>query len=218
MKSAVAFVVVAVGMANGGALAQAASESVEKLQACSALAPTERLECLRDLSRDIAPPLSPHLSNSPSTAPATDVWIVSTTTSPIDYTPVAIATATSGDGPGGVFLRLTLQCRAGRGELAVSSPNPTRFKEDYRVSYTVNGGPPVAIASTASVSGMGLILKEDVRRLLVSLPDEGEVAFRVVAPDGTAPEGRYALAPLKSLLHRMASPCGWSGSTDASRN
>jgi hypothetical protein len=218
MKSAAVFIAVVFGLVNGGALAQATSESIEKLRACSALAPTERLECLRDLSRDIAPPPSPHLEGSPAATPAADAWIVSTTTSPIDYTPVGIATSTSGAGPDGAVLRLTLQCRAGRSELAIGGPSLTRPKEDYRVSYIVNDGPPVAIASGASALGVGVTLKEDVRRLLASLPDRGEIAFRVVASDGSVLEGRYALAALKSLLNRMASPCGWSGSADASRN
>jgi hypothetical protein len=218
MRRAVPFLAILFGVANGEALAQATSETIEKLRACSALAPTERLECLRDLSRDIAPPPSPHAAGSPAATPAADAWIVSTTTSPIDYTPVGIATSTSGAGPDGAVLRLTLQCRAGRSELAVGGPGLTRPKEDYRVSYTVNDGPPVAVASSASALGAGVTFKEDVRRLLASLPDQGEIAFRVVASDGSALEGRYALAALKSLLHRMASPCGWSGSADASRN
>jgi hypothetical protein len=220
MKRAVPFLAILIlfGLVTGAALGQATSESIEKLRACSVLAPTERLECLRELSRDLAPPLSPHPSGSPAMTPAADVWIVSMTTSPIDYTPVGIATSTSGAVPDGTVLRLTLQCRAGRSELAIGGPSLTRPKEDYRVSYTVNDGPPVAIASGASALGVGVTFKEDVRRLLASLPDQGEIAFRVVASDGSALEGRYALAALKSLLHRMAAPCGWSASADASRN
>ena len=41
---------------SADALAQGADAAMDKLRACSLLAPAERLECLDKLSRDITPP------------------------------------------------------------------------------------------------------------------------------------------------------------------
>ena len=141
--------------------------------------------------------------------PAADNWIVSETTSPIDYTPVAIATASSGAGPDGATLLLSIQCRGGRTELVIGGPAVTRRVEDYVVSYGVNDGQPVVVAVGAPAFGTGVALKGDVVRLLASLPDRGEVFFRIAARQGEAPEGRYALLGLRAVLDRLAAPCKW---------
>ena len=119
-------------------------------------------------------------------APAADDWIVSETTSPLDYTPVAIATASSSSGPDGGAMQLSIQCRGGRTELVIGGPALARRVEDYVVSYAVNDGQPVVVAVGAPASGTGVALKGDVVRLLASLPDRGEVFFRVTARQGGA--------------------------------
>ena len=111
----IATVCLAFALTSAGALAQGTGDAMEKLRACSLLAPAERLECLdklracsllaqadrldclEKLSRDITPPspARPAGSPAPEVAPAADNWIVSETTSPLDYTPVAVATASS---------------------------------------------------------------------------------------------------------------------------
>jgi hypothetical protein len=205
MRIATICVAFAFGLASAGAQAQGASDAMEKLRACSLLAPAERLECLDKLSREIAPPPGPAASPAPAVAPAADNWIVSETTSPLDYTPVAIATASSGGGT----MQLSIQCRGGRTELVIGGPTITRRGEDYLASYGVNDGQPVVVATGTPASGTGVAIKGNVVRLLASLPDQGEVAFRVTARQGTALEGRYALAGLKIVLGRLAVPCKW---------
>ena len=145
---------------------------------------------------------------APVLAPMADNWIVSETRSPVDYSPIAIATASSG-GPDGAVLQLSIQCRGGRTEMVIGSPAVTRRAEDPVVSYTLNNGQPVAVAVGISASGSGLAMKGDVVGFLASLPDRGDVAFRITSRQGEATEGRYALPALKALLPRMAGPCKW---------
>ncbi len=199
------------GLASAGALAQGAGDSMDKLRACSLLAQAERLECLERLSRDIGPPPPPRPAALPAlgVAPAADNWIVSETTSPLDYTPVAIATASSSGGPDGAAIQLSIQCRGGRTDLVIGGPALTRRGEDYVVSYSVNGGQPVVVAAGTPASGTGVAVKGDVVRLLGSLPERGDIAFRVTARQGPTLEGRYALAGLKIVLHRLAVSCKW---------
>ncbi len=216
MKTAAICLTVAFGLTSAGATAQGADDGMDRFRACSLLGNAERLECLEKLARDLPPP--PRLEVSAAPTPAADNWIVSETTSPLDYTPVAIATASSRAGPDGVPLQLSIQCRGGRTDLVVGDRTFTLRAEDYVVSYAVNDGPPAVVAAGAATSGTGVALRGDVVRLLASLPDRGEVAFRVTARQGATLEGRYALAGLKTLLARLAVPCKWPAAAGAPRN
>jgi hypothetical protein len=220
MKIAATCVAFAFGLAGAGALAQDAVDAMEKVRACSLLARAERLECLEKVSRDIgpAPAPQPAASAAPAVAPAADNWLVSETTSPLDYTPVAVATASSSDGPDGATMQLSIQCRGGRTDLAIGGPTLTLRAGDYVVSYAVNDGQPVVVAAGTAASGTGVALRGDVVRLLASLPDRGDIAFRVTNRQGATLEGRYALASLKILLDRMAVPCRWPAAVGAPRN
>ena len=199
---------------SADAVAQGADDAMEKLRACSLLAPADRLECLDKLSRDITP-ARPAAPPAPGVVQAADNWIVSETTSPLDYTPVAIATASFSSEPGGA-MQLSIQCRGGRTDLVIGGPAVTRRVEDYVVSYGVNDGQPVVVAVGAPAFGTGVAFKGDVVRLLASLPDRGEVFFRIAARQGGALEGRYALGGLRVVLDRLAVPCRWPAG--ASRN
>ena len=220
MKTAAICIAFAFAPASAGVLAQGTGDAMERLRACSLLAPAERLECLNQLSRDIAPPspARPVASLAPGVAPAADNWIVSETTSPLDYTPVAIATASSRAGPDGATMQLSIQCRGGRTELVIGDPAVPLRAEDHVVSYAVNDSPPAVVAAGAAASGTGVALKGDVVRLLASLPDHGDVAFRVTNRQGATLEGRYALGGLKTLLARLAGPCKWPAIAGAPRN
>jgi hypothetical protein len=157
-------------------------------------------------------------SPAPKVAPAADSWTVSETTSPLDYTPVAIATASSGGGPDGAALQLSIQCRSGRTDLMIGGPAVTRRGEDYVVSYAVDDGQPVVVAAGTPASGTGVAIKGDVVRLLASLPERGDVTFRLAARQGAAVEGRYALASLKIVRDELAVPCKWPAAARAPRN
>jgi hypothetical protein len=220
MKIAATCVAFAFGLAGASALAQDAADPMEKLRACSLLTRAERLECLEKVSRDVgpSPPSRPAASTAPGVAPATDNWIVSETTSPLDYTPVAVATASSSDGPDGATMQFSIQCRGGRTDLTVGGPTLTLRAGDYVVSYAVNDGQPVVVAAGAPASGSGVAIRGDVVSLLTSLPDHGDIAFRVTNRQGSTLEGRYALARLKTLLARLAVPCKWPAAVGAPRN
>jgi hypothetical protein len=197
------------GMVGIGALAQGLDNAVERLRACAQLAQAERRDCLDKLSRDIAPLSAPSSSSAPGMPLAARHWIVSETTSPIDYSPVAVATTTSDAGPDGNALQLSIQCRGGRTDLLISATGLTRRGEDYVVSYSVNDGQPVVVAAGTPASGTGVAVRGDVVRLLTSLPDQGAVAFRITARQALSVEGRYDLAGLKGVMDRLAVPCRW---------
>lgn len=210
MKAAGMCAVLAFGLATADAEAQSAGDPMEKLRACSLLPQAERLECLEKLSRDLAPARPAATPPETRAAPAADDWTVSETTSPLDYTPVAVATASSRGGPDGAAMQLSIQCRGGRTELVIGSPALTRRGEDYVVSYAINEGSPQLLVAGTPASGTGVAIRGDVVRLLASLPDRGDVTFRVDArPGGMAVQARYSLSGLKTVRDRLAAPCRW---------
>ena len=205
MRVASACLALQLALASGAALAQAQdkSDAMEKLRACSQLAGAARLECLDKLSRDIgSPPATAKPQPAAEAAPAADNWIVSETTSPFDYSPVAIANATSAK------MRLSIQCRGGRTDLVIMS-EALAPREDYAVTYEIKDGKPVALPYGAPAAGTGIAIRGDVVRLLAALPDDGDVVFRVASRQGVIVEGRYALTGLKAVRGRMARPCKW---------
>ena len=217
MKIAAICLAFAFAFASAGALAQGAGDAMDKLRACSQLAPAERLDCLEKLSRDITPPSPARPATSaPEVAPAADNWIVSETTSPLDYTRVAIATVLSSCGPDGA-MQLSIRCRGGRTGLLLGGPALTGRGEDSVVSYVVNNGQPVVVAA-GTPAGTSVAIRGDVVRLLASLPDRGDISFRVTPRQGAALDGRYDLAGLKIVRDRLAGPCKWPAVADVPRN
>src|SRR6476661_5546464 len=171
MRTAAIPISVAFGLASAAAFAQGASDPVAHLRACSLMERAERLECLEKLSRSIAPPARP--------APVGDNWIVSETTSPVDYAPIVAATTPSRGGSNNPSMQLSIYCRGGRTELVIAGPAVSRSSAEYAISYRINDGQPVQLAAAAPSFGTGVAFTGDVVRLLQSLPEEGDIAVRL---------------------------------------
>ena len=219
MKTRTIGVALTLGLLGASAaLAQGADDASDKLRVCSLMGQPERLTCLNKLAEEIGPsPASAAMPSAPG-LPASNDWIVSETTSPVDYSPVVVATTWSSSGSGGTALKLAVQCRGGRTDLVFVSPSLTRRGEDYAFSYVITGGSPVKVAVGKPSSGTGVAVKADIARLLSSLPDRGDIAVRIAAPDGAAIEGRYNLEGLKVVRDRLAAPCRWPAAAGAPRN
>lgn len=201
------------------ALGQGSDDATDRLRACALMGQAERLTCLNKLAADIgSPPAGAAMPSAAEIPASNNNWIVSETTSPVDYSPVVIATAWSSGGPGGAALKLVIQCRGGRTDLVFSSPSLTRRAEDYALSYVLADRPPVKLAAGQPASGTGITVKGDVVRLLTSLPDREEITVRIAAPDGSAVDGRYRLDGLKVVRDRLALPCRWQAAGATPRN
>jgi hypothetical protein len=200
MKTAAIPLSVALNVAGGIAFAQGASDPMAQLRACSLMERAERIECLEKLSRNIAPPARP--------APGGDNWIVSETTSPVDYAPMVAATTFSRGSSDGPSMQLSIHCRGGRTELVVAGP-AVRSGEDYAISYRVNDDQPVQLAASSPSFGTGAAFTGDVVRLLQSLPEEGDIAVRLSTRTGAAQEGHFFLGGLKVVREKVAAACKW---------
>jgi hypothetical protein len=201
MKHVAIPLVVALAVASGIALAQGAQDPTAQLRACSLMERAERLECLDKVSRSIAP--------ERRQAPKTDNWIVSETTSPVDYSPIATATTFSRDGPSESAMKLSIRCRGGRTELVVAGPGISGRSDDYAISYRINDGQPLQIAAAVPAFGAGVAFAGDVVRLLQSLPDGGSLSIHLALRAGTARAGMFSLAGLETVGAKMAAACKW---------
>ena len=219
MKTATIGAALTFGLLSASALGQGADDAADRLRVCSLMGQAERLTCLNKLAADIgAPPAGAAMPSAAGLPASNNNWIVSETTSPVDYSPVVIATAWSSGGPEGAALKLAIQCRGGRTDLVFASPSLMRRGEDYAFSYVITDRPPVKVAAGQPASGTGVAVKGDIVRLLASLPDGGEIAVRITAPDGSAVEGRYSLDGLKVVRDRLAVPCRWPAAAGTPRN
>ena len=215
MKSASAWLLVLLAVGSASAMAQAAGDPMDKLRAYSILSHAERMKRLDLLSRESAPEPALSRTSSGSEGTATpESWTVSETTSPIDYSPVVIATTRARGAPDGSGMKLSIACRGGTTSLVVGSPQALPPGDGYALSYAVDGGPPTTLAATATPPGMGMALGGDVVRLLMSLPAQGEIAFRIADRQGVKLEGRYSLAGLKTTRERMVVSCRWPRKPD----
>lgn len=202
MRIVAAYLTVPLALAGAAALAQAAGDPVDKLRACSALGPAERTDCLDKLAREIGPSDRPA---STSAAPVVaDKWVVSETTSPLDYSPIVIASAVTVTN-----VKLSIACRSGSTALMIDAPGVGNGNDAPVVSYVVNDAQPVVVASKAGAAGAGTAVMIDVPRLLMSLPGQGEIAFRITGRQGPGVEARYSLVDLKDLRERLAVVCKW---------
>jgi hypothetical protein len=210
MKPAAACLLIALASVSTPAMAQAAGDPLDKLRACSGLTDAEKAKCLDRYAREIAPESARPRTAAGSEGTATlDSWIFSETTSPIDYSPVVVASAIAGGAQDGSGMKLSIACRGGNKSLALTGPGVLPAGESYTVSYAVDGGPPTTLTAAATPSGTGMAVGGDVVRLLASLPAQGEIAFRIAGRQGGKLEGRYSLAGLKTTRERMAVSCKW---------
>jgi hypothetical protein len=202
---------VAFAVMSAMAHAQGPNDPLTQLRVCSTLDQAERMDCLDKLSRNIAPLPRP-------AAPEADNWIVSETTSPVDYSPMVTATTSDHGAPDGSSMQLSVRCRGGRTELVVTGSAITRNGRDLMISYRVNDDQPVQLAAAAPSIGAGAAFSGDVVRLLQSLPNEGGIAIRLSTRAGVAIDGHFFLSGIKMVRDKVSAACRWPQAISTPRN
>src|SRR6266566_6566415 len=98
----------------GQAMFAQAGDAVDRLKACSQFEGMERLKCVDELLGEMAEPPD-------SVPPQGPNWIISETTSPVDYQPQIAAQTTARPSSQDAPSSLAIHCRAHRTELIVST-------------------------------------------------------------------------------------------------
>lgn len=191
------------------AVAEDVGDLLSQLKACSQKDDAPRLECLNQLSRQIAPP--PVAPPPGSSDAATNHWIVSETTSPVDYTPLVTATTSSRSDSERLPSLLSISCRNGRTELVVTNNGPpNRSANDFMVTYRINDQEPVP-QRWMPAAGRGASFRGDVVSFLRSLPDQGTIGIRVFDTQVLLHDGIFLLDGLSIVRERVAAACKWPG-------
>jgi hypothetical protein len=187
--------------------AQTLNDPVARLKACSRLVHQARLECLDKLSQDVSA-AEPNAAKPPEGSN----WIISETTSPVDYSPQMVATNVSHGSAGDAPSLLSIGCRGGRTELVVATNGSwpvSAGTAELNVAYQINNEPPIEQRWRASATGRSAVFKGDAIRFLQSLGDGGRISIRVYDRQGVAQESSFGLAGLTLVREKMATNCKW---------
>jgi Type VI secretion system VasI, EvfG, VC_A0118 len=221
-----------VGSAVG---AQAANETVAGLESCFKLvlradsmcsnlandaaqhmdclekARTAQLECLQRVppERSAASVLSP--ASAKPAATATNLWAISETTSPVDYSPLITAVIRSSSADQDAPKTLAIRCLGRRTELVVRTEGAWRASPagDIQVAHQINDQPLVRQTWTASADGSTANYKKDSVGFLRSLPEGARLKISVLDASGRGHEATFQLAGLDAARDRIAAPCKW---------
>jgi hypothetical protein len=167
-------------------------------------------------------PAKPTATVSPARAadipskPSDTNWVVSETTSPVDYTPLITATLhlpfNVKDAPN----TLAIRCRGLRTELLVRTEgtwHASRARE-VQVAYQINDQPFVKLPWTASADGRTASYKGEAVGLLQSLPEGARLKITVLDKSGPGHEATFQLAGFDAVREKIAAVCKWAPIAD----
>jgi hypothetical protein len=178
--------------------------AVDRLKACSQSEGIERLKCVDEVLENMT-------EKSDTAQPRGPNWIISETTSPVDYAPqisaLTTARVSSQDAPSS----LAIHCHARRTDLIVSTAGSWKQAAvgEVRVVYRINQEPPVEQRWRSAETGRSLTFQGDVVRLLRSMPDSGQILVRVYAGVAPPQESTFQLAGLDPVRRKIAAACSW---------
>ena len=201
MKSVGALIATVLSCLSQAVCAQT-GDAVDRLGACSQFEGSERLKCVDELLQEVAP--DPGQPQGPN-------WIISETTSPVDYRPqiaaLTMARASSQDAPSS----LAIHCRARRTELTISTAGSWKQATDgeVKVVYRINDEPSVERGWRAAETGRSVAFPGDVVRFLRSMPDSGQILVKVYAGKAPPSESTFQLVGLDPVRRKIAAACNW---------
>jgi hypothetical protein len=158
-----------------------------------------------------SPKIPAKAAETPSRQPDTN-WIVSETTSPVDYAPLITAVMRVPSNVKDAPTALVVRCRAGRTELLVRTEGNWRASRpgEIQVGYQINDQPLVKLEWMASSDGMTASYKDDAVDLLRSLPEGARLKITVLDRSGPSHEATFQLAGFDAVRDRIAAACKWA--------
>jgi hypothetical protein len=167
-------------------------------------------------------------ADRPTLSKDTD-WVVSETTSPIDYSPLVTAVIHSvtdakdkqtDKSAVAVPNIVGVRCRAQHTELLMRTDGAWSAPRgnELQVEYQVNDQPAVRLPWVLSADGKTATCKGDPVELLQSLPDGARLKIRVADRASPSRETTFRLDGLDTIRKKIAAACKWApDSATASR-
>jgi hypothetical protein len=139
-------------------------------------------------------------------------WVVSETTSPVDFTPLITAVIRSQSSVKDAPNEIAIRCRGGRSELMVRTPGKWSAPRAHAVlvDYQINDKTPVTLPWTLSADGKTASYKDDAIGFLQSLPQDARLKIAVLDERGSAHDTTFDLAGWDSVRGKLAAACKWA--------
>jgi hypothetical protein len=163
----------------------------------------------------VSPKASAKTADIPSKPPDAN-WIISETTSPVDYSPLITAVmrvpSIAKDAPN----TLAIRCRGLRTELLVRTEGTWRASRanEVQVDYQINDQPLVRLQWAVAVDGKSASYKDDAVDLLRSLPEGGRLKINVPGGQGSGHDATFQLLGFDAVRKKIAVACKWAPVTD----
>jgi len=185
-----------------------ANDTVKRV-ACFQSARAAQVECLENISHE--PP-----AGSAQNKPADTAWVVSETTSPVDYSPLITAVIHSTSSVKDAPNTLAVRCRGPRTELLLRTMGTWRatHASEVQVDYQIDDQPFVRLQWTVSADGTTASYKDDAVELLRSLPEGARLKISVFNGQGPGQEATFQLTGLDSVRKKIGLACKWPSTAD----
>jgi hypothetical protein len=150
-------------------------------------------------------------AGSAQNQPADTAWVVSETTSPVDYSPLVTAVIHSTSSVKDAPNTLAVRCRGLRTELLLrmAGPWPASRASEVQVDYQINDQPFGRLQWTVSADGKTASYKDDAVGLLRSLPENARLKISVFDRQGLGQEATFQLTGLDSVRKKIGLACKW---------
>jgi hypothetical protein len=153
-----------------------------------------------------------HASANQNRPAGEDNWIVSETTSPIDYSPLVAAVLHSTSNVNGGPNILGARCRAGHTELLIRTNGAwgVPHQNDLLVEYQINDRPVIRLPWILSTDGKTATYKQDAAELLRSIPEDATLKVVVVDSGNVRREATFGLGGLSGIRNKVGTACKWA--------
>jgi hypothetical protein len=142
--------------------------------------------------------------------PSNTNWVVSETTSPVDYTPLITAAFHLPFNVKDAPSTFAIRCRALRTELQVRTEGTWHARGgEVQVAYQINDQHFVKLPWTASADGKTASYKGEAVGLLQSLPEGARLKINVFDGPGPSHEATFQLVGLDVVREKIAMACKW---------
>jgi Type VI secretion system VasI, EvfG, VC_A0118 len=180
-----------------------------KRATCFQSARAAQVECLENISHE--PP-----TGSAQNQPSDTAWVVSETTSPVDYSPLVTAVIHSTSSVKDAPNTLAVRCRGPRTELLLRTMGTwhATHASEAQVDYQINDQPFVRLQWTVSADGKTASYKNDAVELLRSLPEGARLKISVFNGQGPGQEATFQLTGLDSVRKKIGLACKWPPTAD----
>jgi len=165
-----------------------------------------------EMTTGTTPPDAPARSVDIPAKPQDTDWIVSETTSPVDYSPLVTAVIRSTTSLQDAPNTLVIRCLGPRTEVLLRTEGTWRASRSSKVQvdYQINDQPPVRLQWIASADGKTASYGNDAVGFLQSLPEDARLKIKVLDRAGSGHDATFQLAGLDAVRKQIAAPCKWS--------